>query len=190
MRHLAQNQYLPWTSSVMKIPYGCSVTTGICVSVHVWRGVALSATEGGVNKRIACQWWGDCLWGGERVRWMLSSTAEGRQGKNRHLLPLLLWNYSDMFVLSGAVAVCACVCAGGGQRQTVYLSGSSSRRRRMEAVEACLLRHWRQLNSTSLLWFLWWCRPLMSWIINIYIGINLDKQHIFKQVRFKLKSFI
>lgn len=140
MRHLAQNQYLPWMSSVMKILYTYSFTKEIlcvyvCVCVEVcvcvWRGVrkksqfALSATDGGVKKGIACLFFGsgrgveeqqrELLVGPmkkwmqtERTTYLLDSAAEGRQGESRRLLQLIQRSYSDVFVLSGALTVCMC----------------------------------------------------------------------------------
>lgn len=50
MRHLAQNQYLPWTSSVMKIPHNRYPVCGEAGS----QPAHPSVVEGGVNKGIAC----------------------------------------------------------------------------------------------------------------------------------------
>lgn len=132
MRHLVQNQYLPWILSVMKILYACSVTTArmrVCMCMLVLRGViqksqfALSAMKGGVNKGIACLFFSggregrsisaSCLFALWRVRWMqmkrttclFNYTAEGRHGKSRRSL-LRPCNYLDVFVLRGAMTVC------------------------------------------------------------------------------------
>lgn len=92
MRHLAQNQYLPWTSSVMKIPHGCRRTTGILCAGrrgYTEKPAHPSVVEGGVNKGIACTFFTEGGVGGAvcllyRERWTRTTclpewAAEGRQ---------------------------------------------------------------------------------------------------------------
>lgn len=129
MRRLAHNRYLPWMLSVMKILHGCRRR-----GVRQKSQLALSATEGGVNKGIACLFMSRggggpaCLlyreWDGCRYREPpVCSTPLQRDDRAKA-------GIRCCFHVTTQMCLCWVEPWLWGQRQAVYLSESKKKKKK------------------------------------------------------------